>query len=91
MWLIDRTLPGVTTQGQSGPWSNGDEGVLHIPQISKAGASPSDCLMLYPGHTLEGFLPLCRDAVSVFYSPSRLGCWIPKNHLTARKWMNHIE
>ena len=28
--------------------------------------------MSYPGHSLGG-LPLCRGAVSVFYSPSRLG------------------
>ena len=31
--------------------------------------------MSYPGHSLvRGFLPLCREAVGVFYSPSRLGC-----------------
>ena len=30
------------TQGQSGPESNGNEEVLHTPQISKTGASPSD-------------------------------------------------
>ena len=108
----------------------------HIPQSSKAGASPSDCLISYPGHSLGGlihiyqpsaragydtrsifkrslaglnsefsfsltscltkaeepslpnylpiaegriigfipFLSFCRDAVGVFYSPSRLGC-----------------
>ena len=36
-----------------------------------------DCLVSYPGHLLGGVLPLCRDAVSVFYSvfysPSWLG------------------
>ena len=31
--------------------------------------------MSYPGHSLGGVLPLCREAVSVFYSPSRLGNW----------------
>ena len=35
--------------GQSGPGSNGDEGVLHIPQTSKTGTSPSDSLMSFPG------------------------------------------
>ena len=30
------------TLGQSGPGSNGNEGVLHIPQISKAGALSSE-------------------------------------------------
>ena len=29
--------------------------------------------MLYPGHSLSGVLPLCRGAVGVFYSLSRLG------------------
>ena len=31
IWLIDRTLSGATTPGQSGPTSDGIEGVLHIP------------------------------------------------------------
>ena len=33
-----------TTPGQGGPESNGDEGVLYIPQSSKTGASPSDAV-----------------------------------------------
>ena len=33
IWLIDRTLTGTTTPGQSGPASNDKEKVLHIPQI----------------------------------------------------------
>ena len=32
------------------------------------GTSPSDCLVSYPRHSLGGILPLCRGAVSVFYS-----------------------
>ena len=41
--------------GQSGPGSNGDEEVLHILQSSNINeASPSDCLMSYPGHSLVG-------------------------------------
>ena len=55
---------------QSGPWSNGNKGVLHMPQSSKTGVSPSDGLVSYPGHLLKGFLPLCRYAVRVFYSSS---------------------
>ena len=42
---LNRTLSGATTLGQSGPRSNGNEGVLHIPQIFEATASPSDGLM----------------------------------------------
>ena len=58
----------------SGPGSDGNEEVLCIPQSSSAAVtSPSDCLVSYPGHSLGGVLPLCRGAVSVFYSPSRLG------------------
>ena len=70
--------------GQSGPGSNGNEGVLCIPQIpSITGTPPSDCLMLYLGHSLGGgVLPLCRDAVSVFYSPSR-----PGNQWPGRIWV----
>ena len=41
---IDKTLSGTTILSQSGLGSNGNEGVLHIPQISKAGASPSEDL-----------------------------------------------
>ena len=42
---IDRTL--------SGPGSDGNEGVLCIPQSSSiTGASLSDCLVSYPGHSL---------------------------------------
>ena len=41
--------------GQSGPESNDNEGVLHIPQSSNiTGASPSDYLVSYPGHMLLG-------------------------------------
>ena len=53
---MERTLSGTTTLGQSGPGSNGNEGVLLIPQSSKAGASPSDCLMSYLGHLEESYL-----------------------------------
>ena len=48
---MERILSDVTTPGQSGPGSNGEEGVLHIPQSSSIiGTSPSDCLVSYPGH-----------------------------------------
>ena len=77
IWPIDGTLSSATTPGQSEPGGNGNEGVIHIPQISKAGVLPSDGLMSYPGHIGAGggVLPLHRDAVSVFYSLSQLGCW----------------
>ena len=83
---IDRTLSGATIPGLSGPGSDGNEGVLHIPQSSSiTGTSPSDCFMSYPGQSLRGVLPLCRNTFSVFYSASRLGWSIEEDrkvHLT---------
>ena len=85
---MDNTLSDATTPGQNGPGSNGNEGILRIPQCSAiTGTSVSDYLVSYPGHSLVGVLPLCRDAVGVFCSPSRLGkkgrsvwfglvCWV---------------
>ena len=51
IWIIDRTLSGASSSGQSGAGSDGNEGVLHILQNSSiTGTSPSDCLVSYPGH-----------------------------------------
>ena len=53
IWPIDTTLSGATTPVQSGPESDGNEGVFRIPQSSSINeASPSDYLMSYPGHSL---------------------------------------
>ena len=53
IWPIDRTLSGATTLSQIGPYSNCNEEVLRIPQNSSiTGASLSDCLVSYPGHSL---------------------------------------
>ena len=52
IWLIDRTLSGATTLGQSGPGSDSNEDVHCIPQsCGSTEASPSDCLVSYPGHS----------------------------------------
>ena len=52
IWPIDRTLSSATTLGQSGPGSDDNEEVLHISQSSRiTEASPSDCLVLYSGHS----------------------------------------
>ena len=50
IWPIDMALSGATTVGQRRLWSDGNKGVLRIPQIFKAGASPLDCLMSYQRH-----------------------------------------
>ena len=67
--------------------SDGIERVLRIPQSSSIiGISPSDCLVSYPGHSLDGgILPFCRDAAGVFYNPSQL----VKNCML-KKWKWHI-
>ena len=55
IWVIDRTLSGTTTPGQSGPGSDdNEEGLRILPNSSITGASPSDCLKSYTGHSLAG-------------------------------------
>ena len=45
---------GATTLGQSGPGSDGNKEVFCFPQsFSITGASSSDCLVSYLGHSLE--------------------------------------
>ena len=49
---------GATTPGQSGPGSDSNKEVLHIPQNSSiTGTSPSDCLVSYLGHSLGRSYP----------------------------------
>ena len=68
-----RALSGATIPGQSEQGSNGNKRVLCIPQNSIiTGTSPWDCLASFQD-THWGVLPVCRVAVGVFYSPSRLG------------------
>ena len=70
---INRTLSGATTLGQREPGSDGNVGVPCIPQSSSiTGTSLSDCFVSCPGHLLwVRLLPLCKDAVCVFYNPSK--------------------
>ncbi len=61
IWNIDRTLSVATILGLSGPESNDNERVIHIPQSSSiTGALSSDCLVSYPGHSLGESFPLQR-------------------------------
>ena len=77
IWPLGKTLSCATTPGRSG--SNVNERVLCIPQsYSIMGASPSHCLVSYPGHSSRS-LPLCGDAIGVFCGPSRLGHWKKEN------------
>ena len=46
--------PGATTLGQSGPGSDGNEEVVHIPQSSDiTRTSTTDCLASYQEHSLR--------------------------------------
>ena len=58
IWPIDRTLSGASTPGQIEPGSYCNEEVLRIPESSSiTGTSPLDCLVSYPGQSLEGSYP----------------------------------
>ena len=71
---IDRTLSGGTTQSQSRPGSDDDEGVIRTPQRSTiTGTSATNCFVTYLGHSYKRGLPLCREAVVELYIPSRPG------------------
>ena len=50
IWSIDRTLTSTTIPGQSGPGSNGNEGIHHTPQITKTGSSQLDVVLLSYQH-----------------------------------------
>ena len=89
IWFIDRTQSGATISGQSVSGSDGNEGVLCIPQSSSiTGTSPSDCFASYPWHSSGEVLPLSRDAVGVFYSPSLLDqLWVVCKFI----WLHKLE
>ena len=59
IWPINKIPSGATTPSQNGPGSDSNEGILGIPQSSSiTGTLPSDCFVLYPGHSLGwGFHP----------------------------------
>ena len=44
IWSLNGTLSDMTPLGQSGPGSNGNEGIFHTPQISRTGASAPDAV-----------------------------------------------
>ena len=47
IWPLERILAGTTSLSQSWPGSNGNEGVLQTPQISRTGTSPSDAVFCH--------------------------------------------
>ena len=61
IWSLDWALSGATAPGQSRPGTNGNEVVLRILlSSSSTWTAPSDCLVWYPGHSLEGSYPFAE-------------------------------
>ena len=82
---LDRAQSGVTIPGQSGPGSNGIEGVLRIPESPGiTGTSPSDFLVSYLGHSLEEFYP--STEVQSVYSTAQAD-WAKLERL---RWLRNI-
>ena len=80
IWLIDRTLPGATTLDQIGSGSDDNKGVLCITQSSSiTGASPSDCLESYTGHSLEESCPFTQKQ-SVYSTVLPAANWASNNY-----------
>ena len=66
IWPIGWTLSGATTQGQSVPASDGNDGELRIPQSFRiTGAASLDVLMSYLEYLLVGSYP-CVEMQSVY-------------------------
>ena len=72
-------------RGHSRPGSDGNEGVLCIPQSSSiTGTSPSDCLVSYPGHSLGGgYYPSAEKQLVYSAAPAdwAMGNWNVFNQL----------
>ena len=79
IWPTDRTLSGATTPSQSGTWGNGNEGVLHIPQSSNAGASPSDGLISYLEHLFGGDITPQQRCSQCILQPHLTGLYQDRN------------
>ena len=68
---MDRGLSGATTPGQSEPGSNGNEGMLSIPQSSSITETwLSNCLVSYLGHLLWGLTPFAEKLLVYSTAPA---------------------
>ena len=79
-------ISGATTPGQSGPGSDDNEEVLHIPRSSSiTGASSSECLVSYSGHSFFwGGYPSAEVQLVYFAAPADwlilINWWDPNEH-----------
>ena len=79
IWPLDGTLTSSTTPGESGPESNGNKGVLYIPQSSRIGASPLDAVCYHIQDThLKGVI---RGAYDKFPDIFHMGTFIDSAHM----------
>ena len=77
IWLLDRTLSGATTPGQSGPGSNDKwRGTQHYPNIQGWSLAIGWFYVISETFVWGGILPLCRDA----FSHNRLGSIVSSNY-----------
>ena len=71
---MDSIQSSATTHGQYGPGSYGNKGLLRIRLAIVLLEPHHQFIFSFIFWTLAGgVLTLCRDAVRVFYSPSRQG------------------
>ena len=79
--------------GQSEPGSNGNEGVRCIPQSSSiTGTSPSDCLVSYPGHSLEAGGYASAEVQSVYSTaPNDWANCTLRNSLSHEESTNNVS
>ena len=83
IWFINMILSDATTPGKSGPGSNGNEGVLQIPQISRFPKSRNQMVQCHiQGHSLEGLTTLQRCSRCILQCPLTdwAGCKCIVNH-----------
>ena len=92
IWPIDRTLSGTTTPRQSGLRSDGNEGVLCIPQGSGiTGTSPSYCLFSYSGLSLARDLTLLQSSSRCNLQPSGQFFSLDKTYFLFYKPCYHLD
>ena len=75
IWPIDQTLTNSTALHQNGPGSNGNEGILHILQSSRIGASLSGAVLYHTQDTclVEGGMSYSAGKVPLMYQPQLIG------------------
>ena len=73
IWSIDKTLSSSTTPGHSGPGNDGNERCNpHSPKLHHYRRFTIRLLKVITRTFIDEVLPLCRDTVAVFISPSQL-------------------